>query len=80
MELVRMAALDAARITSIDVDPDRPLWGIEAIAEVVCLTPRQAQHALNQGYLPADKAGRRWVSTPRRLRNRFAGALAGGLK
>ena len=38
-------------------DPDRPIWGVEAIAAAANLTPRQTYHALEKGYLPASKAG-----------------------
>jgi hypothetical protein len=54
-------------------DLDRPIWGAEAIAEAANLTPRQAYHALEKGYLPASKAGRKWFTTPRRLLARFTG-------
>ncbi len=52
---------------------DRPIWGVEAIAAAANLTPRQAYHALEKGYLPAGKAGRKWFTTPRRLRTLFTG-------
>jgi hypothetical protein len=55
------------------LDLDRPIWGVEAIAVAANLTPRQAYHALERGYLPASKAGRKWVTTLRRLRSLFAG-------
>jgi hypothetical protein len=54
-------------------DPDRPIWGVEAIAAASNLTLRQAYHALERGYLPASKVGRKWFTTPRRLRALFAG-------
>jgi hypothetical protein len=57
------------------VDLDRPIWGVEAIAAAANLTPRQAYHALERGYLPASKAGRKWVTTPRRLRTVFMGGV-----
>jgi hypothetical protein len=57
------------------VDLDRPIWGVEAIAAAANLTPRQAYHALERGYLPASKAGRKWVTTPRRLRALFTGRV-----
>jgi hypothetical protein len=52
-------------------DLDRPIWGVVAIAEAANLSPRQTYHALEAGYLPASKAGRKWVTTPRRLRAAF---------
>ena len=54
---------------------DRPIWGVEAIAAAANLTPRQTYHALERGYLPASKAGRKWVTTPRRLRTLFTGGV-----
>ena len=52
---------------------DRPIWGVEAIAAAANLTPRQTYHALERGYLPASKAGRKWFTTRRRLRTLFTG-------
>jgi len=53
----------------INLDPlDRPIYGATAIGRVMGLKPRQAFHALENGYLDADKFGGRWMSTPRRLR------------
>src|SRR5262249_2423910 len=46
---------------------DKPIWGVEAIAAAANLTVRQAYHALESGYLPGSKAGRKWFTTPRRL-------------
>lgn len=57
------------------VDLDKPIWGVEAIAAAANLTPRQTYHALERGYLPASKAGRKWVTTPRRLRTLFTGGV-----
>jgi len=54
-------------------DLDRPIWGAEAIGKAANLKPRQAYHALEKGYLPASKAGRKWFTTNRRLRARFSG-------
>jgi hypothetical protein len=52
---------------------DRPIWGVEAIAEAANLTPRQTYRALVLGYLPGAKAGKKWFTTPRRLLTLFAG-------
>ena len=52
---------------------DKPIWGVEAIAAAANLTLRQAYHALENGYLPGSKAGRKWFTTPRRLLARFSG-------
>jgi hypothetical protein len=54
-------------------DLDRLIWGVKAIAIAANLTTRQAYHALEKGYLPASKAGRKWVTTPRRIRSAFTG-------
>ena len=53
-------------------DLDRPLWGVEAIAAASNLTVRQTYHALERGYLPASKIGRKSFTTPRRLHALFA--------
>jgi hypothetical protein len=63
-------------ITAGDLDPDKPIYGAEAIAKVVNLTPRQAFYQLENGHLPATKLGARWASTPRRLLAHFNGESA----
>ena len=55
---------------------DAPIWGVKAIAAASNLTLRQTYHALERGYLPASKAGRKWFTTPRRLRTLFTGEEA----
>lgn len=60
---------------SLIVDPlDRPVYGAREIAEVLNLRDkngepdaRKAFHALERGYVDAEKMGRQWRSTPRRL-------------
>ena len=54
---------------------DRPVWGARAIAIAAGLVDRRgkprvraAYHLLEKKLLPADKVGRTFVSTPRRLR------------
>jgi hypothetical protein len=54
---------------------DRPIWGARAIAIAAGLVDRRgkprvraAYHLLEKKLLPADKVGRTFVSTPRRLR------------
>jgi hypothetical protein len=54
-------------------DLDRPIWGAEAIAREINRAPRAVYHLLENGHLDADRVGGRWVSTPRRLREQFAG-------
>jgi hypothetical protein len=56
-------------------DLDRPIWGVKAIAIEANLTTRQTYHALERGYLPASKAGRKWVTTSRRIRSVFTGEV-----
>jgi hypothetical protein len=50
---------------------DRVLWGAEAIGQQIGRSERQTYHLLENGLLPADKVGKLWTSTPRRLRTRF---------
>jgi hypothetical protein len=53
-------------------DLDKPIFGVDNIAPIVGLSRRQTFHALERGYLPGTKFGRKWVSTLRRLHNRFS--------
>jgi hypothetical protein len=72
-----MRTLELDRVGNPDVDLnalDVPIWGIKAIARIANLTPRKAQYALQNGRLDADRYGCRYVSTPRRLLDQFAGA------
>jgi hypothetical protein len=55
---------------------DRPLWGADAIGEIIGKTKGQTFPLLNKGLLDADKVGGTWVSTARRLLNQFAGRRA----
>jgi hypothetical protein len=59
---------------TIDDDLDRPIRGARKIARVLNLLddngepdPRKAFYALEKGYADADKFGKIWVSTKRRL-------------
>jgi hypothetical protein len=53
-------------------DLDKPIYGVEAIRREANLPNKsKTYHALSKGYLPADKLGKIWVSTPRRIRNRL---------
>jgi len=49
--------------------------GAAAIAEEIGRTLRQTFYMLEVGRLPAEKVGRLWVTTPRRLRNRLVGEV-----
>jgi hypothetical protein len=49
-------------------DLDLPIWGAQAIGEVVNLPASKTYWALEQGYLPGRKVGKKWVSTKRQLR------------
>jgi hypothetical protein len=53
---------------------DRPVYGARDIARVANIfgedgepDERKAFHALERGYIDADKMGRVWTSTPRRI-------------
>jgi len=67
-------------MTDTEQDLDAPLWGAEAIGrEARAFTKtgevdvRKTYHLLEEGFLPATKAGHQWISTRRRLRMFFAG-------
>lgn len=45
------------------------IWGVDAIAAEVGLSPRQAYYALESGTLPARKIGRKWVGHRPTLRD-----------
>jgi hypothetical protein len=49
------------------IDNDAPVWGAEAIGEVIGKPARAAFHLLENGLLPAKKIGNRWVSSRKRL-------------
>jgi hypothetical protein len=53
---------------------DAPVYGAAAIAKILNLLDesgapdaRRAFYGLEKGFYDADKVGRQWVSTPRRL-------------
>jgi hypothetical protein len=52
---------------------DMPIWGARAIARLVRKSLTQTNYLLRQQRLDADKVGRQWVSTPRRLLSQFGG-------
>jgi hypothetical protein len=52
---------------------DTPVYGAGPIGRVVNRTERQTYGDLEAGRLDADKFGKLWVSTPRRLLRRFQG-------
>jgi hypothetical protein len=67
---VTMAALPAALVDPLDI----PIYGARQIAVVANMLDengepdeRAAFHALEMGYIDADKFGRKWRSTPRRI-------------
>ncbi len=62
---------------------DRPLYGAEPIGREAHILDengnvdiRRTFYALEKGYISADKFGRGWVSTPRRIRQAFSGKTA----
>jgi len=62
--------------TTESAELDRPIWGAKNIGAVINRTERQTFHALEKGLLPAEKIGKTWVSTPRRLLSRIVGEVA----
>jgi len=77
-----MSSKSNPKSASID-DLDRPIYGAHAIGKEAGLLDdegnvdlRRTFHALEHGYLDAGKFGRRWISTPRRIRSAFAGKTA----
>jgi hypothetical protein len=74
---MRAAANTATPLPAVD-PLDRPLWGAKAIAEYANILDDQgepdtakASYLLRKGELPATKISDTWVSTPRRLLDRF---------
>lgn len=53
------------------------LWGVDAIAQELNLTRRQAYHQLESGRLPARKQAGKWVASRRGLRTYFGSVIAG---
>ena len=53
--------------TTFDPVLDTPVWGAAAIGEVIHRTERQTYHLLEAGHLDADKIGKCWRSSIRRL-------------
>jgi hypothetical protein len=59
-----------------EADLDRPIWGARAIAIEAGLFDEHGEpdvvrafYLLEKGYIPANKRGRAYVSTPRRVRS-----------
>ncbi len=66
-----------------DDDLDTPVYGVPAITRILNLRDkngeldvRRGYHALEQGYADADKFGRLWTSTKRRLIGRHLKHIA----
>lgn len=60
---------------------DRAIYGAEPIGRAANIVDnkgkvdvRKTFYALERGYIPADKFGRRWVTTLRRIRSAYVGA------
>ena len=47
------------------------VWGVEAIAEIICRSDRQTFHLCSTGSLPAKKVGGRWVAERSNIINFF---------
>lgn len=60
---------------TMDTKQDGPkldlLWEVEEIAKLIGRTPRQTNHMLAKGEIPAKKVGGRWVAERNRLLNFF---------
>jgi hypothetical protein len=54
------------------------LWGADAIAAVLNLTPRQTWYLLEKHLLPAKKVGGRWTASRRALLTYLDGEGARG--
>jgi hypothetical protein len=54
-------------------DLDKPIWGAKGFAPIIEKTESQTHYLLRRHLLDADKVGRQWVSTARRLLN-FSGS------
>jgi hypothetical protein len=57
-----------SRTETIENSDDPIIWGAEAIGREVGLDERAAFYALERGFLPANKVGKKWATTRRRLR------------
>jgi hypothetical protein len=61
----------------LEIDPlDMPIEGAEAFTRVYGWPPereKRVRYLLERGLIDADKVGRIWISTPRRLLRQFAG-------
>ena len=57
-------------------DLDKPIWGAAAFAQIIEKNVTQTNYLLSKRLLDADKVGRQWVSTPRRLLAQFAGRVS----
>jgi hypothetical protein len=60
---------------------DRPIYGARPIGQAANIVDnkgkvdvRKTFYALEQGYIDANKFGRRWVTTLRRIRAGYVGA------
>jgi hypothetical protein len=62
--------------TTDDLTLDEPLYGAKAIGKCryVQRNANQTKYLLSNGLLDADKRGRLWVTTPRRLRDQLVGS------
>ena len=67
---------DETRNAAPDDKNDKFLWGAKAIAEEIDAELRPTFHMLEQGYLPATKVGRVWMTSRSRLRQFFDDKMA----
>ena len=68
----------AALVENLADDLDKPIIGAKAIAAELgpAITPRKVFYRLEAGHIPAEKFGRLWITTKRRLRTLGAGSAA----
>jgi hypothetical protein len=53
---------------------DEKIRGAAAIGKELRISKQKAYYGLEKGYIPADKYGRLWITTRRRLRELGAGS------
>ncbi len=51
------------------------IWGAIAIGEFLGLNRRQSYHVLENGFVPANKVGDRWVASRDALRRHISGSV-----
>jgi len=57
----------------MDNEKPHPIWGAKAIAAEIGVSERQAYWLLENGHLPGQKIGTRWVSYSDKLHAKMRG-------